>query len=199
MCAAVYDAPFSISVYFNNRGRQWGPNVSLCFSASTYTNVWITLFGGKPQNSLRGHKKNPQTLDYHENAGGPNGPEYSKQSYEGSFNVIIFIKAQDSISAFEMMLIDGVCQWVHRYLECLVGRFSVSSWKFGQICKFPIGLISKTWVLSLCVHSDERWGPSEMSSPLAPFIKPHQRDHLPKLFYLFNLSNGEIIWGNFFF
>lgn len=33
---------------------------------------------GKKTNSLREHKK-PQTLDYHENTGGPNGPEYSKQ------------------------------------------------------------------------------------------------------------------------
>lgn len=31
-----------------------------------------------------------QTLDYHENTGGPNGPEYSKQWYKGSFNLIIF-------------------------------------------------------------------------------------------------------------
>lgn len=66
-----------------------GANVRHCFSASTYTNVWTTLFGGKTQNSLWEHKK-PQTLDYHENTGGFNGPEYSKQWYKGSFNLIIY-------------------------------------------------------------------------------------------------------------
>ena len=49
--------PFSIYVYFNNHRGTMGPNVRLCFSASTYTNVWATLFGGKTQNSLWEDKK----------------------------------------------------------------------------------------------------------------------------------------------
>lgn len=65
-----------------------------------------------------------------------------------------FITPQDSISVLEVMLIGSMC-WSPS--EWLVGRVLFLSSKFGQICEFQMGILNKTWVLSLCVHSYERW------------------------------------------
>lgn len=38
-------------------------------------------------------------------------------------SLFTFITAQDSISTLEILLIGGVCQWVHRYLKGLLAAF----------------------------------------------------------------------------
>lgn len=49
---------FMFTLIIAGKGVTIAPNVRLCFSAKTYTNVWTTQFWGKTQNSLRDtHKK----------------------------------------------------------------------------------------------------------------------------------------------